>query len=207
MADHYETLGVPRDADADAIKRAYRSKASAAHPDREGGSHEAMTALNRALEVLGNPEKRSRYDKTGDDGSAPDIERMARDGLVQLLLSFIDADFEVAGDVIEGMRGAVRDEISTETAAIQRGESKLKALERRKKRIKGPPVFASLVDAKMRKQRHENALAAERIRVHNRVLELLADFSDAGGGDLNIDALSVAGFGAGRGSFTIRTFR
>lgn len=35
--DHYETLGVPKDANAGDIKRAYRRKASEAHPDRHGG--------------------------------------------------------------------------------------------------------------------------------------------------------------------------
>lgn len=34
---HYDTLDVPKDADAAAIKRAYRRKAKEAHPDRSGG--------------------------------------------------------------------------------------------------------------------------------------------------------------------------
>lgn len=46
MTDHYDTLGVPRDADAQAIKKAYRKASSAAHPDK-GGSDEAQQAVNR----------------------------------------------------------------------------------------------------------------------------------------------------------------
>lgn len=60
--DHYSTLGVPSDADADAIKRAYRKRSSEPHPDKEGGSHEAQQAVNAAYAVLSDPERRARYD-------------------------------------------------------------------------------------------------------------------------------------------------
>lgn len=47
MSDHYATLGVPRDASAEDIKRAYRRKSSKAHPDK-GGSQQAMQRVNAA---------------------------------------------------------------------------------------------------------------------------------------------------------------
>lgn len=52
----YDTLGVERSATAEDIKNAFRKKASAAHPDRAGGSSDVMTELNQAYEVLGNLE-------------------------------------------------------------------------------------------------------------------------------------------------------
>lgn len=45
-----EVLGLPRDARMSAIESAYRARAKKAHPDVEGGSHEAMSALNAAYE-------------------------------------------------------------------------------------------------------------------------------------------------------------
>jgi hypothetical protein len=47
----WEVLGVPRDAKREDVKAAYRRLASAAHPDKPGGSHERMAALNAAQEA------------------------------------------------------------------------------------------------------------------------------------------------------------
>ena len=62
MIDYYAILGIPEDADLAAIKKAYRLKAVAAHPDH-GGSHETMLAINEAGFILTNPERKRRYDE------------------------------------------------------------------------------------------------------------------------------------------------
>lgn len=67
---HYETLGVPRDADAAAIKKAYRKLARENHPDHHPNDTKAaerFKAINRAHEVIGDPEKRRLYDEFGDE--------------------------------------------------------------------------------------------------------------------------------------------
>ena len=62
LPDYYFDLGVPFNADLQAIKRAYRAKAIVAHPDH-GGSHEAMLRINEAYEILANPISRRHYDE------------------------------------------------------------------------------------------------------------------------------------------------
>jgi len=59
--DHYQTLGVSRDADASAIKKAYRKLASKHHPDK-GGNPEEFKRVQEAYDTLSDPQKRSQYD-------------------------------------------------------------------------------------------------------------------------------------------------
>lgn len=77
--DYYAVLGVPRDASADAIKKAFRKLAREYHPDvnKSPGAEARFKEINEANEVLSDPEKRKRYDalganwKTGQDFRPP----------------------------------------------------------------------------------------------------------------------------------------
>ncbi|NLX59968.1 MAG: molecular chaperone DnaJ [Phycisphaerae bacterium] len=69
--DYYEVLGVDRNASVDDIKRAYRKRAMQYHPDRNPGNAEAEKRFKQcaeAYEVLGDAEKKSRYDQYGRAG-------------------------------------------------------------------------------------------------------------------------------------------
>ncbi|MFW6389200.1 MAG: molecular chaperone DnaJ [Marinilabiliaceae bacterium] len=69
--DYYEILEVSRSASADEIKKAYRKKALKFHPDKNPGDKEAETRFKEAAEayeVLGNADKRQRYDQFGHAG-------------------------------------------------------------------------------------------------------------------------------------------
>ena len=71
MADYYDLLDVPRNASADDIKRAYRKLALKYHPDRNQGSKETeerFKEVTEAYEVLRDSEKRSVYDRYGEQG-------------------------------------------------------------------------------------------------------------------------------------------
>ncbi|KAF8071204.1 DNAJB4 [Scenedesmus sp. PABB004] len=71
-ADYYAFLGVPRDASAEAIKKAYRAAARKWHPDKNPNQKDAAEAkfkqLAEAFEVLSDPEKRQIYDAVGEEG-------------------------------------------------------------------------------------------------------------------------------------------
>lgn len=70
VKDYYKVLDIPRDADADAIKQAYRDLVKQYHPDRTATlgpelqelAHKKMMEINEAFEVLSHPERRLDYD-------------------------------------------------------------------------------------------------------------------------------------------------
>ena len=72
MADYYRLLGIPRDANAEDIKKGYRKLALKYHPDRNQGgdeeSQERFKEATEAYEVLRDSEKRSIYDRYGEQG-------------------------------------------------------------------------------------------------------------------------------------------
>ncbi|NJO55890.1 MAG: DnaJ domain-containing protein [Rhodospirillales bacterium] len=66
QTNHYATFGLESDCTDAQIRSAYRILAKQHHPDRNGGAAEAhkfTQALNAAYEVLGDPDKRRRYDR------------------------------------------------------------------------------------------------------------------------------------------------
>src|SRR5258705_12921510 len=68
--DYYKTLGVPRTASEAEIKSAYRKLARKHHPDVNPNNKDAevkFKEINEAYQVIGDPEKRKKYDELGAD--------------------------------------------------------------------------------------------------------------------------------------------
>lgn len=66
--DFYSTLGVAREASQDDVKKAYRKLAMKYHPDRNPDNKEAeakFKEINQAYEILGDEQKRRKYDQFG----------------------------------------------------------------------------------------------------------------------------------------------
>jgi curved DNA-binding protein len=69
-SDLYKELGVSKSASADEIKKVYKKLAGQLHPDRNPGNQKVearFKAVNRAYQVLSDPDKRKLYDEFGDE--------------------------------------------------------------------------------------------------------------------------------------------
>jgi DnaJ-class molecular chaperone len=81
--DYYTILGIPRDASADDIKKAYRRLARQYHPDMHSGSKKGemekkFKELNEAHELLSDPDKRKKYDQYGANWEQAEAYERAR---------------------------------------------------------------------------------------------------------------------------------
>ena len=107
MSDYYVTLGVPRDASEQDIKRAFRRIARESHPDANPGESEAADRFRgaaEAYEVLSDPQRRAAYDR----GDAIDFGTLFSSfaGVEDLLQRFFGGGFGTTGGGGRRARGA-----------------------------------------------------------------------------------------------------
>lgn len=77
MTDLYALLGVKKTATVKQVREAYRKKAKKAHPDH-GGTPEGFAELKRAHDILIDPDRRAKYDVTGDMSDKPINNEMSQ---------------------------------------------------------------------------------------------------------------------------------
>ena len=110
--DYYETLGVPKNASEDDIKKAYRKLAMKHHPDRNQGddakkSEEKFKEAKEAYEMLSDAQKRAAYDQYGHAGVDPNMGRGAGAG-GEGMGGFAEAFGDIFGDIFGGAGGQRR---------------------------------------------------------------------------------------------------
>lgn len=85
----YEELNISENANQKEIKKAYHEAAKKNHPDKNGNP-EKMKRINKAYMILRDPEKRKRYDETGDENQMNfEISRM-----IEILIELVDVFIE-----------------------------------------------------------------------------------------------------------------
>jgi curved DNA-binding protein CbpA len=199
--DPYAELGLPRDADETAVKRAYRAKAHKAHPDK-GGKAEDFHEVQRAYDVLSDPERRKQFDETGNADAPQDPRDAARMALAKLVLESIARAPDVAHvDLVALIRGTVEQAIRQERKnregieqAIARQEAALARFQR--KDLPGDDVVKAVITAavamaRAQMPRHDHAIAGYEL-----VLELLGEYT------YQVDQVQWPGGLQGMGAFT-----
>ena len=108
--DYYDTLGVPKNASDEDIKKAYRKLAMKHHPDRNQGdtskvSEDKFKEAKEAYEMLSDAQKRAAYDQYGHAGVDPN--RGGGPG-AEGFGGFAEAFGDIFGDVFGGQRGGAQ---------------------------------------------------------------------------------------------------
>ena len=186
MIDLYRVLGVRRGASSEDIRRAYRRRAKVSHPD-SGGSAGAFGELATAHAVLSDPDRRQRYDDTGQiELPRPNtLDACAIEVIAQKLGLIIHAEQDLmALDIGSLIDGAIREDmaqrqsnIASQTHAIERA-ARLRARIKRKANDKDN-MLAKVLDwheASIRDQIKKNEAAVASMQ---RALEILVDYSFA----------------------------
>jgi len=147
--DYYETLGVARSATAEEIKLAFRKLARLYHPDvaKNKVTGEAkFKEINEAYEVLGDPDKRKRYDELGpnwqDNGSGSSNTAGGTRRRTQSPGGETDFEFSGTGfsDFFESFFGGGRDGFGSRRSSTGRTASEAAAFAQQ-----GPDVEADLL--------------------------------------------------------------
>lgn len=176
----YEILGVEKEATSDEIKKAYRTICKENHPDLKKGDEKIFIAATRAYEVLMDPEKRKKYDETGDTPDEQSVFEEARSQLTGLYqhvittvqnLTYRNIVAEMKKILAEKKRGAERE--------LQELETEKERLDKIKIRITGPDnIFErtaqALIDMVMKKIRAVKRM----LDVISRITEQLDKYED-----------------------------
>ena len=150
MNNLYDSLGVPKDASADAIRAAYRKKAQAHHPDK-GGDVAKFQAIQTAYDVLSDEKRRSRYDATGETDQGQSVEGQARMYVASLLNAVMQGQADVrTTDILAVMRNQLAiDRSRVEAEKVRLGGFVSRRQEAMKRVTQG--VLSDMLDAEIKR--------------------------------------------------------
>lgn len=155
----YEVLGVDAGASAEVVKKAYRKKARAVHPDR-GGDTAEFQVLAHAYSILGDPESRSRYDSVGEQEATPELA-----GIAQVLSAAFSTTMATMVQnkqscdqvsVVRMMRQFIQDQNASNEQGLgfaARMERELKKAAKRIKKKGDDGVLRGVIEAELEKGR------------------------------------------------------
>lgn len=132
----YDDLGVAPDADAATIAKAHRDAVKKHHPDRRGGDRDKFEIIQRAAIVLRDPDKRARYDQTGETNDRPD-NSLAE--LTQILVAAFDAALSEGSietrDIVAAMKRFLANAKSGAQGQLHQVETQARQLRAAAKRL------------------------------------------------------------------------
>ena len=200
MRDLYQILGVRRAASQGEIQRAYRRKAKTSHPDG-GGSVKAFSEISTAYTVLTDPNRRERYDSTGDiEPLRPNnLDVSAIEVIAQKLGMIIHAECDVTSVDLDALiEQAIREDIAERNAGISSLRRAIERARRIRDRVKRKTngednMLARVLDWHETTAKSHIKQSEEAVSSMERALEILKDYSFADDFSVaTVDDVSVA---------------
>ena len=197
--DPYETLGLPRDASPEDVKKAYRERAMDAHPDHAGGSKESFALVALAKDVLSDEKRRAKFDQTGDvDEANPDNTHVQAFHLVMgVINSIIDGDHQGVDPLSTNLVDIAATYIGQQITEFERKkketERKLARNERalkkfRRKSGKGPNLIANAMTMRSNAFRQFISEIESEIARHKRAIEIVREY------EFDADPMTIQAF-------------
>jgi len=165
----YETLGVEPTATDAEIRSAYRKAAKTEHPD-SGGSSERFHAITAAHRILGDKDKRAKYDATGETADQPDQKQArAMDLVAQTIVTMCETEGMIYRDVIAEAKKHFDMLIGQQKQAKRDGEKAIEKQTKMRARFKAkegrPDRIGMILDQRIASVRNTLKLADENIEI------------------------------------------
>lgn len=181
-ADLYAEVGVPRDADDKAIRRAYRRRAKQVHPDA-GGTAEAFERLQFAHLVLTDQRRRAEYDRTGEcEEPGPDTAEQEAMGVIGAVVALVvrgnfdaftcDLRAKMMADIGVSL-GQYQAELADTVRMRKRAE---RLIGRFIKKTPGSPLIDIMLRNFAEKFGSLEPRQTDIVKAHKRALEILKDY-------------------------------
>lgn len=161
--DLYENLGVSENATQEDIKTAYRNLAKEHHPDKPTGDKEKFQQVQLAYSILGNEDKRSRYDKTGTTGK-PNFDSVLNGYVNSILEEVINSTKQV--DIVDFLKQVTIKNIENMDKALddtKKKEEKIKKIIESYKIKSSADVITPILNDKIKMiQMHQENIKEEK---------------------------------------------
>ena len=150
--NYYKILGVPKDATAAQIKKAFRDLSKEHHPDK-GGDAEKFNTIKEAYDVLSDPAKRQEFDETGSvnkkrsQGQAM-LVMLIDNTLIPMMVQFHDKPFNALEQFIQQMK----DKHEQGKLMIKEKDDRIEQLQKVSGRITttGDNIVQGIIDGKIK---------------------------------------------------------
>lgn len=179
---HYETLGVPKNASRDDVRKAYRKKAQKHHPDK-GGKPDEFFPIQRAYDVLNDPMRREHYDATGDDTQEPDIRGMALQNIGALFIQIVEQEDVDHTNIVGAMRDAFKKAQAAEQLQLVELRRSIVKREKALKRVRhkgaGPNILEQMLNSDIAQRKQKMDAIEQKGLLFEEVFRVLKEYEYA----------------------------